>query len=511
MAPGFSQLPEDRETKETVSNEEGVDMSEGYKPQLTYVSYDGGILHAEWAANIPPRFSGFTVNVRQVDGPTEEYPSQGSVWEKELQLSSTQTYTLQVIVMVSGQPAYASDEVTLITSSPQVYSVIYADSLLQLYWAAARGAGVEAYAATLEEVGKHTWNEYTADLRTQFGRTLKITGEYRVSVRATNRDATVLGPSGTIYTPIAGAPAVTSVYYDKGKLTLTWAPAGGGGVQAYLAILEEVGKKKWNQSTQKLTIVFERELQQTGTYHVAVRASDSSGVVLGPLGNIYVPIVVPVNLTLVSYRDSKLTLSWDAAVGEGVQAYLATLEEVGKKKWNQSTQELTAVFERELQQTGTYHVAVRASDSSGVVLGPPSEILAPLVTSPGDPRLDYTGTELVAQWAADTNPLTTAYLIQLYKDDSQLDQQSPDTATADFNYQLEDGCVYKTHVRSTGYKVEGPWTDWTLGPYAAVVNYEYDERCRIKIITWNQKNIITYNLDDPGNILTVGYSESSVS
>jgi hypothetical protein len=423
MAPGFSQLPEDQETKETVSNEEGVDMSEGCKPQLTYASYDGGILHAEWAANIPPRFSGFMVNVRQVDGPTEEYPSQGSVWEKELELSSTQTYTLQVIVMVSGQPAYPGDEVTLITSSPQVYSVIYADSLLQLYWAAARGAGVEAYAATLEEVGKQAWNEYTADLRTQFGQTLNITGEYRVTVRATNSDVTVLGPAGTVYAPIAGAPAVTSVCYDKGKLTLTWGPAGGG----------------------------------------------------------------------------------------GVQAYLATLEEAGKNKWNQSTQELTTVFERELQQTGTYHVTVRASDSSGVVLGPPSEILAPLVTSPVDLRLDYTGTQLVAQWAADTNPLTTAYLIQLYKDDSQLDQQSPDTATADFNYQLEDGRVYKTHVRSTGYKVEGPWTDWTLGPYAAVVNYEYDERCRIKVITWNQKNIITYNLDDPGNILTVGYSESSIS
>lgn len=421
MAPGFLQLPGIQETKETVIDMEVLDMPDGYKPRLTHVSYDGGKLHAEWDANIPPRFTGFMVYVKEEGGSTNEYPSQESVWEKDLQLSPHLTYKLWVVIMVSEHPTYPGDEITLITTSPQVYSVTYDGSQLQLYWNAAGGAGVEGYVATLEELGKNTWNEYTDELSTQFDQVLKVTEEYSVVVRAYNSNRIVLGPASAIYTPIVAAPVMTSVYYDSETLTLTWTAAPGG----------------------------------------------------------------------------------------GVQAYIATLEEVGKKKRIQSTEELTAEFDQELQTTGDYKVYVQAADETAVVFGPPSEILVPLVTSPGNLRVNYTGTELVAQWAADINPLTTAYLIQLYKDDIQLEQQSLDTTTTNFEYQLDNGSVYKARVRSTGNKVQGPWTVWALAPYAAIVNYEYDKLCRIKTITWNQRNILTFNMDDPGNILSLEYSESS--
>ena len=208
------------------------------KPVLTSADYNGSQLYMEWQVELPPRFTGFQIDLDDSGGGKQSFTTSNTFLKEEVDLSSSLTYTATIIVMVQDQPSSSSDPSTLISSAPLLYRVAYtlSPNKLSLNWQAAQGkgaAGIEAYIATLTEVGKNNWNQSTEGNSTTFDKSLSSSESYTSVVRGTNELGNILGPPSTVYNPIVEAPIVLSVVYDidpKDVLTLRWNAVSGADI-----------------------------------------------------------------------------------------------------------------------------------------------------------------------------------------------------------------------------------------------------------------------------------------
>lgn len=479
------------------------------KPELTRAEYDGKELYAEWQVEIPPRFTGFIVTVTEKGGEAKNYPTTSAMIRQSMTLSASKTYLISIVVMVQDQPSSKSDPTTLITAAPTLYQVWYTNApvLLSLKWKSATGGGaqgIEAYLATLSEFGKRTWNESTEGNALTFDQTLSENETYSCVVRGTNALGNVMGPPSTDYAPIVGTPRIGNITYDNvpsSLLQIYWAEVKGTDIQ-YIAVLQELGKNTWNNQTAELNTSFDKVLSTTESYSVTLFATDSTGVVMGPPSTVYAPICVTPEASLLAYDAEVLTLSWGAAIGEGVEGYLAKFEQVGSTASFSATTNLNTSFNQKLVVGPTYNVSVRATDSEQIVLGPSSEILNPLLSLPTSFSLFYTGTQISSNWTNDTNPVTTGYIIELDKDGSKLDEKTATVPPSNFDTTLANGSVYKCRIRSTGNKLEGPWSEWEYTPFATSISVTYDNLSRLKTMVWNASSTVSYSIDEAGNILT---------
>ncbi len=484
------------------------------KPIITHANYNGEQLYVEWTVDLPPRFTGFVLDLTDSDGDKQSFETNETSFTKDTALSSDKTYTLTITVMVQDQPSSTSDPLTLISAAPTMRSVAYSVSpgKLAVAWVDAEGdgaKGIETYIATLTEFGKNTWNLDSNDGSVDFNKTLSSSESYSVTVRGSNESGTVLGPPSSIYEPIVSAPVVLTVMYDTDpstKLSLQWQGISGNDIQYYIT-LEEFGKNTWNNTTAETTTTFKKSLSSSEKYSVFVMASDSTGIVLGPSSTVYTPISVSPELSLVSYDSKVLELSWSAADGEGVEAYSATLEKPGSDVWYSSTDQLNTSFNKNLDPATTYNTYVRATGGNGVVFGPNSALLNPLLTSATNFALIYTGTEIDTSWTADSNPVVSGYIVELQKNGAKEAENTPPESPSNFDVTMDDGGVYRCRIRSTAPLLQGPWSDYVYAPYAQAVAYGYDDLSRLTSVSWNTVNRVIYALDDPGNIDTRVFSQ----
>lgn len=485
------------------------------KPVLTSADYNGSQLYMEWQVELPPRFTGFQIDLDDSNGGKQSFTTSNTYLKEKLDLSSSLTYTATIIVMVQDQPSSSSDPSTLISSAPLLYRVAYtlSPNKLCLNWQAAQGkgaAGIEAYIATLTEVGKNNWNQSTEGNSTTFDKSLSSSESYTSVVRGANELGNILGPPSTVYNPIVETPIVLSVVYDidpKDVLTLRWNAVSGADI-LYTVVLQDVGHSSWSPQTTDLTLDFDKSLDSSKQYTVQVQVSDSTGVVWGPSSKVYIPICVAPELSMVSYDTGVLDLKWDAAVGEGVEAYEAALVKPGADKWYSDTDGLETQFNKNLDEQETYQTSVRATDQDQIVFGPSSDVLIPLLTSATDFNLIYTGTKISTSWVNDSNPAVTGYLVELDKNGAQEAQNTATDSPSDFDETLSDGSVYKARIRSTAPKLQGPWSSWVYAPYAQSISYAYDDYGRLLSQAWNSVSTVSYVLDGPGNIQTRVFSDS---
>jgi len=156
-----------------------------------------------------------------------------------------------------------------------------------------------------------------------------------------------------------------------------------------------------------------------------------------------------------------------------------------------------------LDSAQTYSVAARATGSGGVVQGPPSAPLAPLLTGPTHPVLAYTGSGFSTSWTADSNPAATSYAAQLLRNGSVAGEKDQAASPASFDDTLDAGTLYASWVRSVGTSVKGPWTSQAPGPYRNIATLTYDGLGRLTTVARTNAATTVFAFDSFGNIKTV--------
>lgn len=405
----------------------------------------------------------------------------------------------------------ATAPLAAITTLPQILAMVYdtaSDPMLTLAWTAVSQGGADDYIAVLAESGTtNQWITTPSVAHAQFEQFLGGINGYQATVRATASGGIVQGPATAPLAAITASTQMLSMTYDvspSAALALTWQAVDQATVTGYLAVLSEIGTaNQWNKTPTDAATEFDQALDTDKDYQVTVRAIGDGGVVQGPATAPLAAIATAPILTELDYNPGDFIVSWTQAGGDAIDGYavivanptLSTAYPAGDT--DQATLPIT------LDPAQTYSVVARATGAGGVVEGPPSAALAPLLTAPANPTLVYTGTGFSTSWTADANPAVGGYVAQLLRDGAVADEKAPAASPTGFDDTFDSGTVYASWVRSAGASVKGPWTSQAPGPYRSIATLSYDGLGRISTIARANAATTVFTFDPFGNLLNV--------
>lgn len=305
-------------------------------------------------------------------------------------------------------------------------------------------------------------------------------------------------------------PVITRIIYSGTDLFVQWNLAGYS--DFVVTLYTRDGSVKFNIPASGCSTRIDRILDGSKTYEVVVTVL-AEGEPVG-VSKEHIVITKSPAVTQISYNTESLDdlqggldIVWEQV--EDAQMYIAMLYDTdGTYKDNLPTIETRCRFPGRFDDGKNYRAAVTAWSSDGVANGPCSKIYEPIFKIVKSLQFYYTGTNLVADWEMEGEDLS--FVCEMVKDNIILPEEITLTNKIVFNYGLEIGSIYKVHVRLKSGIVEGPWTDFSAGPYRTAITYEYDKAGRLIKATYNGKYTVAYDFDNSGNILKAEYSEVEV-
>ncbi|MBS1911328.1 MAG: hypothetical protein JST22_05025 [Bacteroidetes bacterium] len=295
----------------------------------------------------------------------------------------------------------------------------------------------------------------------------------------------------------------SNVIYDPGTLYAEWTATIPPHFTGYQVTLT-AGSASQNFETQVPHITINRILEPNVGHTLTVTMM-AGGRPTSQSMTVDLITAAPI-MTLVDNSGTTVRYHWTAAQGPNVQGYVAILTQTGSSIWTVSTDAatLTATFDRHLSSAAAYTSVVRATNTDGVVLGPPSETLVPLTTTPADPTVAPAGAQMIVGWITEANPKVTSYVADLLANGASVGARQAQGPPAIFEPALVAGTIYTATVRSAGTRVLGPWVPPVTGPYADNAVLAYEAAGRVETITWNSSGSITYDYEDVANTTAAG-------
>ena len=229
------------------------------------------------------------------------------------------------------------------------------------------------------------------------------------------------------------APQVTSVNYDGSQVVAEWRPVDDPDVIGYEAELYEVGGDGQEETVETggTRAVFTMQINPANQYELQVGAVIASGGKTPKSDPLTVIDRAPV-LDAISYYPPELRMNWTADRDEpGVSAYEAQVYAVDGSFSREETLDDSSfggTMEVELEATVHYEVRVRGSGDSGVVTGPWSNELAPVVVGPELEVVTYDGSQLTASWSAMARANEYVLQVQRVGGSIQLEEATTDTS-----------------------------------------------------------------------------------
>lgn len=419
-------------------------MANGTTPQIMSVTYDPGTLSLVWAPLTLTDLTGFRVFLKEEGGATTDQDVGPTVYNAVYAetLDINKTYSVAVSTLINGQLGDQSAWLTVITAPPGVSSIVYdiAPKVgLNVRWAPLNDPTVSGYVAVLAETGGPINTKTTSGTDVFFDQSFHVNRSYQVSVRATADFGIVQGPASALFEPILVNASVSALVYDvvpDDALTMRWVPVSDPKVDGYAATLRESGGGPVDTvPTSDTFAVFKDTLDPTKTYDATVRATSNAGIVQGPPSSTFQPIIEAPAVTLLAYDilpSAALTFKWAAVNNPDVTAYLAVLTETGGGETTQTPTGTTAVFDGALDAQKAYQTIVRATADLGIIQGPPSDPLTPIISQVTLNLIDYDGAKTVYTWETSTDPAVTHYLATLATVGSATQSELTDKLTSQF-------------------------------------------------------------------------------
>jgi hypothetical protein len=400
------------------------------------------------------------------------------------------------VATADGVSTGPSQSWSVILDTPSVRTVQNTGTGLWLIWNLI--AGYANYQAALQE------GSGTPNLVDVVGPTYTFQGAlggsaYSTWVRAASDDGVRLGPPSRVYHPILVQPAMELVENTSAALNLRWARLET--YTRYVAVLAQTGHQTLSKSVAALGTSFDIALSGPG-WQTNVSAQSDDGILIGPPGTTYTPIVGQPSVTELDYVTGAFALTWQK-IAEAVTGYVVRISGAGGSNDYEVPDSDRTTLPVTLQPVN-YGVLIRGKN--GIVLGPWSATRVPLTARPEKPRLLYDGTHLIAYWSPSGQSGVTGYVAELQAGGTPIQQTTPPQSPQPFESNLTNGVVFRMQVRSTGPGTKGPWSDFAPGPYGAAMVYSFDAAGRIHTVQWNTTYTQTYTFDAPGSIEGVQYT-----
>lgn len=380
--------------------------------------------------------------------------------------------------------------------------------VLTAQWRAPVGPPPAAYIAVLRQTGTPNIRSQTSTApAAAFGGVLESGSDHVLTVRVTDAAGIIQGPPTPPLTAITEVPQLQVLLYDSSPqptLTARWTAASQPQVQAWVAALSQAGGPSWTRATTDPTARFEQALDPSQSYSITVRATEATGLVQGPPSAPVSAVLATPQLTGLDYDGGILSASWTQPAGAGIGGYTFFLaQNGGAPAAHPAGNDDHIAVSGTLDPGSAYAATVRATDAAGIAAGPASTPLAPLTSSPGQPKVKFTGSRLVAGWAADTHPEVTGYEARLVKNGAPTPAAAVTGPSATFEDSLDANVIYGCQARSTGDRVKGPWGPAGPGPYRRRAVTTYDGFGRLTALAFAGGGTLAYGYDDLGNILSV--------
>ena len=480
-------------------------------PDITLAHYDKDVLDINWTN--PGSYTDFIVELHDTAG-TMHYnqPATGTSAKISEKLDKDKTYIVSVSAIIDGTPGPRSSEVTLIVIPPIISLLQYChendQGRLETSWEPVTGA--ELYIASVYATdGSSKQNIPSITTSCKLESTLDQSKQYKTTICATANNGIVIGPVSREFTAIIKAPNINLLQYTlingEGKLNTSWGEVQGA--ELYIKSVYTVdGSFKQNIPSTTTSCTLESTLDQTKQYKTTVCATANDGIVIGPSSAELSAIIKAPDINLLQYSlendQGRLDTSWEAV--SGADLYIVSLcTDGGSFKQNIPSTTTSYKLESTLDQTKQYKTTVCATANDGIVIGPSSAELSAVIACPGNVNLNYTGQNLRSDWTISTSLQGKQFNCELYKDNAKLADQVTGDSHVSFNYSLDAGAIYTSHVRGENGVVKGPWTKPAQGPYAENTTYNYDTVSRLKSIISNNTITVTCNMDNSGNILSI--------
>lgn len=332
-----------------------------------------------------------------------------------------------------------------------------------------------------------------------------LTGSaYSTWVCAQSTDGVLVGPPSIEYAPILQQVTMTAVENTGVGAKLNWQQLGT--YTYYRATLQQIGNSSVSNTVKALTCTFNQTMQGAG-WSTTVAAQSADGICIGPPSTQYSLITDQPSLTMLDYVTSQLGVTWQQVSDPSVTGYVLQVIPAGSQPTIQPVGNVSTYnLPMTLTPPTVYSALVRASN--GIVLGPWSAAVVPLIAAPTLMRLGYDGTHLIANWQAPTQSGVTGYIVTLYAGVGAEETQTPRQTSQQFQCGFVEATVFTAAARATNANARGPWSAAATGPYLAQLTFAYDYAGRLQSVAWANAKTQTYALDAPGNIQSVTFTDT---
>jgi len=379
-------------------------------PTIALVKYTIGELQVQWD---PATYTDFVVNLKDSGGIDLNQPATGTSAIIEITLDSTDTYTVTVIAMQNGQQGPSSQPRTVIAAPPVYsqlkYTLIGGIGNLDMKWGAVSQA--DAYITTVEATdGSYMTNIPSVDPNCQLGKILDPTVNYEATTIGVSADGVVQGPPDESLTAIVAQAAFTLLQYSLtdavGSLTVQWGAVRNAD---HYSTRVKASDGSFDQQYPSTTPYVEIPvtLDSTKTYTVTVATTADNGVIIGPVSQVLSPLLKAPVVSQVQYTLDTglgvLTTTWSAL--QNVPIYVTTIQsEDGSIKRNIPSVAPSSRLQETLPPDKLYDLTVVGASADGVVVGPASSLLHPIIATASLTLIEYDlsagNGSLTTQWDA---------------------------------------------------------------------------------------------------------------
>lgn len=450
-------------------------------PVITLVQYTVGELQVGWD---PAGYTEFVINLKDNSGIDINQPASGPSVVILITLEPTDTYTVTVIAMQDGQPGPSSQPRTVIAAPPVYsqlkYTLIGGIGNLDMKWAAVNGA--DAYVTLVAaKDGSYKTNILSVDPACQLGKILDPKGDYEVSTIGVSADGVVLGPPDDILTAIVAQATFTLLQYSltgtAGSLSVQWGAVNNADhYSTRVKTADGSFDQQYPSSTPYVEIPV--TLDPIKTYAVTVATSADDGVIIGPVSSPRTPLLIAPVVTQIEYTSNAgvglLKTTWKAL--QNVPLYITTVQaEDGSIKRNIPSVTTSSQLNETLPADRKYDLTVYGASVDGVVLGPASTILHPIVAAAALTLIEYDlpagNGSLTIQWGAVLS--ADLYVTTIQATDGSFSTNIPTTDTSSLlSKTLDDTTTYTVVVSSMNS------SGIVIGPpsilYTAIILYVAD-------------------------------------
>ncbi|MEM7180466.1 MAG: hypothetical protein AAF518_06115 [Spirochaetota bacterium] len=453
-------------------------------PEITALNYDGDAIGV--VVQFPDPSAGMQYEIALLTNgilqKTSHATGSNGILNPDNRLSAGIEYTVQVAsVQGNVKGPFSAPQSLAIVVSPEITSVVYDGSNLEVHWALANPSIGEGYLLSIFSGTKVVRNAppgtgTSTTVDNVSGLFEKDSG-YTVRVASTKNDQ--IGPYSVGVEIIIAKPSAVSAGYNGSKISLNWLlPNMQLTGICYKVSLFHNGSFLQASSGFGVSTSFTPSEQPVAGESYTATVSSVQGISTGqPSDPINIAIIAAPTLTALGYNGNQISANW--LYPDTSDGYLLSVFNGDTVYFNETSNVPTKTFAppqgRPLDPNVQYTLKIAISLSGSI--GPYSIPLPIIQQAPSISNVSFNGSELSLNWTIPDNSVGDGFLVSIFKGSSVYQNWSGTGSSTSFTVKpFPDAGPYTIAIASASNASIGPYSNpsiaiVTSSPNNAKLNY----------------------------------------